>query len=385
MSLHVSAAHSSRIKKSKLPIFRSISPHPSLPRRNQMQRPRKKLERHEKEDDKFINRLDDVGPVGALATDLTLHDVPQAIQYIQDQMFSPIPRYRAGMNSSWVAEVLNFRKSLPPIVSIGHIQTLLNSPTDVEREIAVLITAGIVRKFIIPGRGVIGEVLVLVKDLEIMIRENETLNEDTKKAFIKQLQENPSALNIPHTSLSAPDAKALMHAGFLTSTTQCWTPAEAFSRPGNGSRGLATSLDAISRAASGSLAAVGGEGALHAAGGSGGGVQHRVESFTLALPSTGPFLKLLTGARLHLISLLTKSKFRDAPESFLREQWDGGVAADDKEEINRGGGSSMLHGRTSKWKKFYGLKFGYILEECVGAGLVEVFQTKSVGRGVRAV
>jgi hypothetical protein len=265
---------------------------------------------------------------------------------------------------------------------------MLNSPTAVEREIAEMVKEGIVRKFVVPGRGGMGEVLILVKDVETIIKENAVLEEDVKVRFTKLLQENPTSLNIPRAWIPAADAKALMHAGFLTSATQSWTSADVFSRPGDGSRGTATSLHAISKAASGSLAAVGGEGALHAAGGSGGGVQPQAGSFALAIPSTGPFLKLLVGARAHLVSLLSKSKFREAPESFLRERWDGGVAGEDaasKEKKKRGEFAGVLHGRTSKWKRFYGLKFEYILEECTGAGLVGVFQTRSVGRGVRAI
>jgi hypothetical protein len=392
MSFRVSAAHSSRIKKPKPPTFKrnlsNISPYASLPRRKPIQRSNIKSGGHEEENDAFGDRLDDVGLVKALATDLTLRDVPQAIQYIRDQMFSPMPLKSAGMNSTQIAEVLNFRKSLPPIVSIAHIQALLNSPTAVDREIAEMIKEGIVRKLVVPGRGRMGEVLILVKDLKVMIKENGALDEDAKERFIKTLQKTPTTLNIPVPWIPMADAKALIHAGFLTSATQRWTSADVFSRPVDGSRGTATSLHAISRAASGSLAAVGGEGALHAAGGSGGGAQPQVGSFALAIPSTGLFLKLLMSARAHLVSLLTKSKFREAPESYLRERWDGGVVGNDtasREKASRGEFAGVLHGRTSKWKKFYGLRFEYVLEECTGAGLVEVFQTRSVGRGVRAI
>jgi hypothetical protein len=150
-----------------------------------------------------------------------------------------------------------------------------------------------------------------------------------------------------------------------------------------------TSLNSISKAASGSIAAVGGEGAVHAAGGSGGGAKlPSTGDYTLALPTTGPFLKLLSNARAHLLSLLSKSKFREAPESSLRQRWDGGIEADDTASAarqNRGDFVGVLPGRTRKWKQFYGITFEWILEECVGAGLLEVFDTGSIGRGVRAL
>jgi hypothetical protein len=70
----------------------------------------------------------------------------------------------------------------------------------------------------------------------------------------------------------------------------------------------------------------------------------------------------------------------------LRERWDGGVPASDeqtKAKKARGEFTGVLPGRTKKWKQFWGLRFEWILEECVGAGLVECFETRSVGVGVR--
>jgi hypothetical protein len=90
-----------------------------------------------------------------------------------------------------------------------------------------------------------------------------------------------------------------------------------------------------------------------------------------------------------LVSLLAKSsRYKEAPMSLLRERWDGGVASDDSASTakkTRGEFVGVLPGRTKKWKQFYGLKFEWVLEECVGAGLVECFETRSVGTGVRAL
>jgi hypothetical protein len=353
-----------------------------------MQKSKAKEPADDEADDLFGDRLDDVGLVHALATDLTLRDVPQAIQYIHNKMFSPIPEQGAGMNSTRIAEVLNFRKNLPPVVTVSHVQALLNSPTTVEREIAEMIRGGAVRKIVVPGRGGIGEALILVKDLDRMILENEILGQDVKDRFIKLLQDNRAALGIPIDRVSPSDAKALMHAGFVTAATQSWTPTDVYSRPGDGSKGTLISLHSISKAASGSLAAVGGEGAVHSAGGTGGGVKAQTGTFSLAIPSIGPFLKLLMSASSHLATLLSKSKFKEAPETNLRERWDGGIPGDDaanEARKIRGQFTGVLPGRTRKFKQFYGLSFEFILEECVGAGLIEVFETHSVGRGVRAL
>lgn len=304
-------------------------------------------------------------------------------------MWSPIPEQRAGMNSTRIAEVLNFRKNMPPVVTVSHVQALLNSPTAVEREIAELIQGGALRKIAVGGRGSMGEVLILVKDLESLI-EKATLEEKVKEKIVRLLREHPTALRIPREWVTDDEARELMHAGFLTAMTQAWTSTDVFSTPAaDGARGTATSLNAISRAASGSLAAVGGEGAVHAAGGSGGGVKLPSKGdFSISIPGIGSYLKLLSNARSHLISLISKTKFREAPESLLHQRWDGGIAAEDaasEARRNRGEFAGVLPGRTRKWKSFYGITFQWILGDCVGAGLLEVFDTRSVGRGVRAL
>ena len=398
MSFKFSAAHSSRIKKSANPpgLGRSSSsPFSSLPRRKPVQRSTSKPEKphdggDDDDDDLFGDRLDDVGLVKALATDLVLRDVAQAILYIRRKMWSPIPAERTGMNSTRIAEVLNFRASLPAIVTVSHVQALLNSPTTVEREIAELIRGGAIRKIIVGGRGSMGEALILVKDLDEMIAES-SLDTGLKEKFTALLHDRPTALKVPRSQLTPDEAKALMHAGFLTSSTPTWTSTDIFSRPGDGMHGTLTSLSSISKAASGSLAAVGGEGAVHAAGGSGGGARALATAtgdYSLALPTTGSFLKLLANARAHLMSLLSKSTFREAPETLLNQRWDGGIAADHgggAGKRNRGEFAGVLPGRTRKWKQFYGISFEWILGECVGAGLAEVFDTGSIGRGIRAI
>jgi len=398
MSFKRSAAHTSRIKKPpKPPTFKRSSsgtnPYSSLGRSKSIPRPKASPKASstpdEEEDDFFSDRLDDIGLVQALATDLTLRDVPQAILYIRGKMWAPIPEQRSGMKSTRIAEVLNFRAALPPMVTVSHLQALLNSATAVEKEIAELVRKGAIRKIIVGGRGSTGEALILVRDLEGLIKES-GLEDGVREKFLQVLRENPTAVKFERGRFGDEEAKALMRAGFLTSATASWTTADAFSRPGEGSRGTMTSINSISKAASGSMAAVGGEGAIHAAGGSGGGAKSLsgAGDFSLAIPATGPFLKLITNARAHFLSLLSKSKYREAPEYLLCQRWDGGIAADDaasEARRSRGEFAGVLPGRTRKWKQFYGAKFEWILGECVGAGLVEVFDTGSTGRGVRAL
>ncbi len=150
------------------------------------------------------------------------------------------------------------------------------------------------------------------------------------------------------------------------------------------------SLDTIASAASGSLAAIGGADAIHAAGGTGaGGGGHGGDSQTslsVAVPGAGSFLKLISAALDHLGSLLEKARFREMLETDLRERWDGGIVGERDAALAkkaRGEFVGVLPGRTKKWRDFNGLTFAWVLHEAVGAGLVEVFETRSVGRGIR--
>ncbi|KLU84215.1 hypothetical protein MAPG_03260 [Magnaporthiopsis poae ATCC 64411] len=75
-----------------------------------------------------------------------------------------------------------------------------------------------------------------------------------------------------------------------------------------------------------------------------------------------------------------------APEDMLRQRWDGGVGGGGGVRQARGGVRfGVIPGRTRRWKEFSGLRFDWILAEAVGSGLVEVFETGCVGRGVRLV
>ena len=165
--------------------------------------------------------------------------------------------------------------------------------------------------------------------------------------YIEYLNASPLASLIPRVLFTDSEATSLMQAGFLTSPSQCSNSANVFIRPDTASSSTLTSIAYISKTASGSEAAIGGEGAVHGVGG-GGSAGLQASNFTrqsssedpspqilkagrelqLSLPNTGSFLKLLTSARSHLMSLLSKSKYNEAPLYLLRERWDGGVAAD---------------------------------------------------------
>ena len=167
-------------------------------RRKPVQRSKSKSEA-DQDEDLFEDHLPDAGLVASLATDLSLRDVAQAIQYIQSKMFEDVPNRAPGMNSTRIAEVLNLRRSLPPMVTVAHIRALLVSPTSTEREISELMRAGTIRKIIVPGRGVggagIGESLVLMDDWCRAVDANSNVDDHVKgKPFQVRLEYPPRVL-----------------------------------------------------------------------------------------------------------------------------------------------------------------------------------------------
>ena len=173
MSLQFSAAHSSRITKprSKNPLLKrsASSPFASLNRRKPIQRSQSKPEASHFDEDLFS----DHALAADLTTNLSLRDVVQVIKYTRGHMFDPLPE-KGGFNGVRIAEVLNFRKSLPPTVTIAHVHALMPSATAAEREIAELSRKGILRKIVVPGRGTggssVAEALVLWEDLEEAVK-----------------------------------------------------------------------------------------------------------------------------------------------------------------------------------------------------------------------
>ncbi|KAI9808261.1 MAG: hypothetical protein M1825_004718 [Sarcosagium campestre] len=425
MPLYYTAAHSSRIQKSRSKdrIRRTASsPFGSLPQRKAISRTASKAS-DAGHDNVFDDeeRLNDVGLISALATDLSLRDVAQSIRYIRSHMFDEIPERGSGMSSVRIAEILTFRQYLPPIATVNHVQALLSNPTHTEREIMELVRRGTVKKLVVPNRGdggcIAADVLVLTEDWEHLIRHSESLGNDYSERFLSIVRQNLLRRRFSSSMFSEDEIRALMHAGFLTvfDPSLQQTPTAAFSRPSRSSSSPLNSISfAGSTAPSGSVAASGGPLGVHEVGGSGGGnsalrrgvgilfsadarsssQNHLQRSSSdgggdvqMSLPRMGSYLRLLDSARAHLASLLSKSKNHEAPLSLLQERWDGGVpltdnaVADPRPKSTHRRGAAA--GRTRKWKHLYGLKFEWALGECVGAGAVELFETGSIGRAAR--
>ncbi|PHH87205.1 hypothetical protein CDD83_9186 [Cordyceps sp. RAO-2017] len=91
----------------------------------------------------------------------------------------------------------------------------------------------------------------------------------------------------------------------------------------------------------------------------------------ISLPGHGRFLKLAQEAVDWVRDALGKTRWGEAPESWLRERFEAGP------------GPGGLYG--PRWRDFWGLEWEWVVGQAVGVGAVELFETGSVGRGVRAL
>lgn len=399
-------------------------------------KPRPKAERRSSRHDDdasllFPDRFPDLGALSALTVheELSLRDVVQAMRYVRSHMFSSVPLVSGesgargggggrassggGLSSTRTAEVLNYRASIAPVVSTGHVRAVLDkmAPSQVERETNELVTRGVLRRVRIERRG---EGLVETERLEEMLARQRPLGVSARSraAFTRLLRGRPTAQIIEDGDLLGEGEGAegdrerdgaeedqgqrvtrmldeLVRAGFLTSVNA--TTAASLGdnntlqiRPED--RTTLTSIQHVARFASGTVSAVGGQNAIHLAGGGGGGggkgngdatSRRRRDDpgrgsggggmYRIAVPGHGRCLKLADDAVAWVRDVLGKTKWGEGPESWLRERFEG-----------RG-----FYG--TRWKDFWGLEWDWVLGEAVGVGAVEVFDTGSVGKGVRAV
>jgi hypothetical protein len=398
MNYHRTAAASSRVnkfgsRKQNTPFTTAKRRKPSSPAATRLQ---KAADTDEDSELEYHGDLETTETLRAqLAPGLRSVAIQDIMNYFQSTMFSDIPSRASGMNSTRIAEILNYRLQIPPIIPLGHIYALKSSPTLTEREIVGKIQTGILKKITIPGRGLgsgaIGEGLVLVAEWEKLVRSMSDLSEDLKEKYIHYLKSQP-------TSTFTPDQiKALSRAGLLTASSNAPTLSDSFLTPVNLSHGtLAHVASAGSRHASGTAAAVATSSTEHLRGNSSSTtlnapLSHQQQPHAqplpsnLSLPNTGPYLRLIRAARTHLLSLLSKAgPHKSMPLTRLSERWDGGVDEDTNTNPDKPV-KGVLPGRTKKWRELWGLRFEWVLAECVGAGVVECFRTGSVGTGVRVV
>lgn len=347
-------------------------------------------------------KLDDAGLIPSLAPSGIRQDVTSLIKYIQATIYDEIPERAAGMNSERISEILRFRRALPPIVSLANLHALSRSSTETERELARLIAMGKVRKVTIPGRGrggaAVGDGVVLVEDWVRRVQDEPGLDDEAMEKYIGLLEAHRTSPTAPMSMLSDTEERALVISGFLTSPAALSASlGDLFAAPGI-SNSLSTVSSAGSRAATGTLAAVGGYGAVQDSGGGGSMlatrdtrpsnlVKGKEREMTFSLPAMGAYLKLLVAARQHLLHLLKtlSPRYKEATLEMLKEKWDGNTPNDAISRLKRERGewTGVLPGKTKRWREFFGMRFECVLAECVGSGLVELFDTGSVGMAVR--
>lgn len=265
--------------------------------------------------------------------------------------------------------MLNYRATTAPLVTVGHLNAILLSPGRVERELAELMTKGAVRKVRVERRGGGGEALIETADYEGMLS-RASLSEAAKDSFKTFLKENPTTQILYKGALDSRHADELIRAGFLTSSTPSTPESTLDIRPED--RTTLTSIHHVSQFASGTVSAVGGRNIIHLAGGSGGAPTLTRSSSTpsglrIAVPGHGRHLKLASASVDWVREALRRTRWGEGPESWLKERFEGGG----------------LYG--PRWKEFWGVEWSWVLGEAVGLGVVEVFETGSVGRGVRAL
>lgn len=322
-------------------------------------------------------------------------NVIEAIHRIRRDMFAELPAQRLGMNSTRTADLLNYRRGLPPIVPLSHIHVLVNDSTMVEREVAKLTAEGKLRRIYVPMRGksaALGDCLILMDDWEGLLQKS-ALDWDVKSMlfprylpfrfssclhrrawcdslvymltvklgadkFFSFLRSNPKPQAASTENFSQAEIRQLVNAGFLVTNT--FSAMSTDTRPSRFEQGPDSS--------------------------SGG---FRATTMSLSIPNIGAYLYLLTSARAHLLHLLAKSTYNEAPLSLLREHWDGNVEDESSYAAQarraRGEWAGILPGRTKKWRDFKGLNFLWVLEQAVGDGVIEIFETGTVGPGVRRV
>jgi hypothetical protein len=403
MPLYLTGSHSSRVKKpARLGVDagrrHSASPFATLPRsRPSGQRSKPVADPLEGDQGAAPDAEERLSPTGKVLSTISVasaKDVLSAMDYARASMFATLPE-RAGMNSVRISEVLNFQRNMPSIVSLPHVHALIAASSKTEREIAALQATGKIRRLKVTGRGNdvsgLGEVVITTNALFALL-ERSGVAPDARNEFCDVLRRYPRATSIPPREFPASHVTALTRSGFLVSSSL------------SGSRNVSlagsslVSMPRISRAASGSTDAVGGDSAFENLGGVGAARRSsssiyqsqgpQSNELVLSVPNIGPYLRLLAAGRAHLLELLGSSKYREVPLYLLRERWDGAVDSDSSVSTAkqiRGEFSSVMPAKTKKWKELYGLNFDWALEECLGAGLIELFETRSVGLGVRAL
>ncbi|KAK6340816.1 hypothetical protein TWF696_009134 [Orbilia brochopaga] len=329
----------------------------------------------------------------------TPQDVPAAIAFVLARRFTPLPETLVGLGLSRdaLADILSFRRALPPVVPLSHLHALLPSRTDTERAIAALTADGTLRRVQLRGGTSTASTMdaVMLTDDFLKAVARSSLDDETKEAFLALLAVNPSLATLTPDMLSRDAIMALLAAGFITINSSvgddsiaavditALTPTTAMSAvvplPSRDHTHISTLSSLASISHSHSLPSR----TSQVSSGS------KAISYSITPPNLGLLTHLHASTKSHLLDVLRRCSHREATMSYLCEKWDGGVS---KNKHRRGGSSSSsskkeskFEGRTRKWREFRGVTVEWVVAGLVGAGILEEFHAVGIGRGVRVV
>ncbi|KAK6507095.1 hypothetical protein TWF481_005544 [Arthrobotrys musiformis] len=328
--------------------------------------------------------------------------VLESMEYILSHQFTPLPPTLTGLGISrdLLAEILNYRKSFPPVVPLPHLHSVLLSPTETEREITSLVTDGTLRRVTIKtGNTTTLDGIISTDDFLKSIASSSALDAETKDAFLSLFVTNPSLATItsnPAASNTLPreTIMALLSAGFLTiNSTITSTPASSavdittltpttamtyvapLPQKDHSHISTLSSLSSISpnhRNASN----------LPPSSSKSSGSKDVCIEYTITPPSLGLLTNLYSSTKSHLLDILRHCPHRQATIEFVREKWDGGVSKN-KGSVRRIKDKEVkFEGRTRKWREHKGVTVEWVLGGLLGGGVIEGFG-KGWGRGVK--
>ncbi|KAF3208528.1 hypothetical protein TWF106_011422 [Orbilia oligospora] len=326
--------------------------------------------------------------------------VLEGMKYILSNQFTPLPPTLTGLGISrdLLAEVLNYRKSFPPVVPLPHLHSVLLSPTETEREITSLVADGTLRRVTIKtGNMTSLDGVITTDDFLKSIASSSALDAEMKDAFLSLFVNNLSLTTITsdptaENTLPKETIMALLSAGFLTInsvdaftspavdiTTLTPTSAMTYITPipekDHSHISTLSSLSSISSsnrdASKSSSSRLSKSRDAHI-------------EYIITPPSLGLLTNLYSATKSHLLDMLRHCPHRQATIEFVREKWDGGVSKNKGSVRKKKDGEVKFEGRTRKWREHKGVTIEWVLGGLLGNGVVEGFG-KGWGRGVKVV
>ncbi|KAF3273109.1 hypothetical protein TWF970_009393 [Orbilia oligospora] len=324
--------------------------------------------------------------------------VLEGMKYFMSNQFTPLPPTLTGLGISrdLLAEVLNYRKSFPPVVPLPHLHSVLLSPTETEREITSLVADGTLRRVTIKtGNMTSLDGVITTDDFLKSIASSSALDAELKEAFLSLFVNNPSLTTITsdptaENTLPKETIMALISAGFLTInsddaytlpavdiTTLTPTSAMTYITPiPEKDHSHISTLSSLSSISSSNRDASKSSSSRPSK------PRDTHIEYIITPPSLGLLTNLYSATKSHLLDILRHCPHRQATIEFVREKWDGGVSKNKGSVRKKKDGEVKFEGRTRKWREHKGVTIEWVLGGLLGSGVVEGFG-KGWGRGVK--